>query len=210
MPNGHSSVLPRTLTLAADVSPALLDLLQHLDHLGLRQTVLTGRRPGTAAREKLGQRSMVRRVGSVIGGMVAFPRLAVASSLPGLGRTADLVYVHGDDAVHVGLGLATAALWDIPAVIAVRDEGDAQARAGRNAVVPQLVHRAALRRADVLLASSPRQAERLVAAGAAPGRVRVVSATDAEQHALALLDIYAAVWASHVARQVAVWHPTTG
>ncbi len=209
MPNGHSSVLPRTLTLAADVSPALLDLLQHLDHLGLRQTLLTPRRAGTAAREKLGQRSMVRRVGSVIGGMVAFPRLAVASNLPGLGRTADLVYVHGDDAVHVGLGLATAALWDIPVVIALRDEGP-PARAERTSLVAQLVHRAALRGADVLLTSSPRQAERLVAAGAAPGRVRVLSATDAEQHALALLDIYAAVWARHMARQVAVWHPTTG
>jgi len=211
MPTGHSSVFPRVLTVASTISPRLLQQLQYLDHLGLRQTIVTQRVRGLAGRRRLGERSLVRPVGLPLGRRFAFPSLSAAAHLPGLGRTADLVHVHDGDAVTLGLAVVTAVIWDIPVIVSIRDGSEA-ATPWPGSIHPalQTAFRTALRRADAVIAYSMEQAECVVAAGALAGRVRLLTPAEPEQRATVILDLYRSVWARHLARQVAVWHPTTG
>lgn len=211
MPNDPSSYFPRVLTVASTLSPRLLRLLQQLDHLGLRQTIVTERVRGSAARRRLGERSLLRPVGLPLSRRFALQSLSAAAHLPALGRRADLVHVHDGDAVTLGLAVATAVIWDIPLIVSARDGSEA-ATPWPDPIRPALqpVFRAALGRSDLVLAFSKEQAECMVAAGAQAARLRLVAQAEDEPRAAAILGLYRSVWLRHLARQVAIWHPTTG
>lgn len=188
------------------------DTLRQLDATGVRQVVVCARPAGAPNREPIGNRMLVRRIGPAW----AFPLIA-GGSIMRLARTADVLHLHhAAELTAPALIAATASAWDIPLVMTVHEShffapeaSDATGRA-RLALARRL-ERAAARRAIVLIAPTRALAERLAAEGVPQRRIRVVPPElPAADSARQLLEIYRAVWARHLARQVAIWHPTPG
>ncbi len=212
MPNAHLSVHPRVLTFAARLTPDIGLLVDQLDRLGVRQTVVTGRTLGAYARAAVGAHGTVRRIGVPLRERTGLLHVAAAARLPLLGRRADVIHVHAEEEVDLALALATAGMWAIPVVVSAVPRPD-PVSPGRPFMdgLRRALRSTALRHAGAVLVANREEAEWATTAGAPPQRLHVLgTALEPEQRASAILESYRAVWARHLARQVAVWHPTPG
>ena len=212
MPHAHLSVHPRVLTFAARLTPEVTQLLEQLDRMGVKQTIITGRTLGSAHGASIGERGTIRRIGLPLRERVALLNLAAAGRLPTLARTADLMHIYAEDDAGLALATAAAGVWGIPVVVsAVPRENGAESRRRLPQTVRQTMRRSALARADAVLVGTREEAEWAAEAGAAPQRLHVLPPTlEQDQRASAVLEIYRSVWARYLAQQVAIWHPTPG
>ena len=189
-------------------------LLRRLDAEGVRQVVVCPRPRGAPRRERVGERALLRRVGAPPVPTVPVFALAAAGSLLRLARTADVLHLHhAGEIAALPLAVSVARVWDIPLIITLYEtesgempDEDVRARARRG--IGRALERAAALRAAAVITPDPVLAQRLAAEGLPPNRIHVLppDLPDAEA-ALHLLDIYRAVWARHLARRVAIWHP---
>jgi glycogen(starch) synthase len=155
-------------------------LTRTLDACGVAQTVVTAWRPGAARRERLGSRSQVLRVGAPVRRLRQLYAPTAAPLLPGLAATADLIHVHlGEDLAVVPLGLLASRRRRPPLVLTVHCSlrHTLQASGARGLALSSVG--AALevvgeRRADAVIALTPRLADLLVAGGLDPDRVHVI------------------------------------
>jgi glycosyltransferase involved in cell wall biosynthesis len=156
------------------------ELTRSLDELGLCQTLLTARRPGAPAHERLGRRASVHRVG------LRTHRLRQLYSIPAaplaleLARQADLVHAHlGEDVAVLPIASLAAKAQQVPLVVTIHTSVRHTLRAVdlRTAVVRSVggpIEARVLRRADAVIALTQRRAQLAAADGVPPERITVV------------------------------------
>ena len=96
------------------------ELTRALDALGLCQTVVTTRPPGTPATARFGERARVVRLGVPVTAFRQFYAVPASRVLPRLAAASDLVHAHvGEDIAVVPLALAATWRGGIPLVLTV-------------------------------------------------------------------------------------------
>jgi glycosyltransferase involved in cell wall biosynthesis len=155
-------------------------LTRELDARGVAQTVLTGALPTAPARERVGERAHVLRLGLPgAGRRRALGPLAAPLALP-LARRADLVHVHfSSDLGIVAVGMAAARLARRPLVLTLHTslrhtlvvDSPVAARLKRRGAP---LEGWAERSAAAVIALTPRVARALQAEGIAPERVHAI------------------------------------
>jgi glycosyltransferase involved in cell wall biosynthesis len=156
------------------------ELTRALDERGVTQLVVTTRVPGAARHERLGKRAQVVRLGLPVACFRQWYAVPAAWLLPRLAAAAHLLHAHlGEDLALVPLALTVARLHRIPLVLtvhtsvrytlAVRDMRSAVLK-----VVGGWFEEQGERRADRVIALTPRLAGILAAHGVPPHRIRVI------------------------------------
>lgn len=156
------------------------ELTRRLDGKGVSQTVLTTRPPEAPAEHAFGEHARVIRVGLPVPAfrqMWSIPALGLA---PRLARTADLVHAHlGEDLAIVPIAVAAAARRRLPLVLTVHSSLGHTLRVSdaRSWVLKHVGARLqtlGARRADAVIALTPRLARLLAREGIAPNRIHVI------------------------------------
>jgi glycogen synthase len=164
-------------------------LTRALDRHGVRQSVVTHRPPGSPRRERIGERTTVHRFGLPVGRLRQLYWLRAGPAALRLARRADLVHAHlGEDLVVLPIALAAARSSRLPLVVTVHCSLRHTMRGtGVRALVLKqlggLIETAICRRADAVIALTPRLAQCLEADGVArvhviPSGVRATSLSD--------------------------------
>ena len=155
-------------------------LTRALDRRGVRHAVVTHRPPGAPVRQRLGDHAVVHRYGLPIEWGRQLYSVPAAVAALRLARHTDLVHAHlGEDVAVLPIALAAARRAASPLVITVHCSlrhtfAGAGARAALLKQVGARVETAACRRADMVIALTPRLAGHLHADGVAPQRTRVI------------------------------------
>ncbi len=218
-PGRGAPATPRGQAAAAQLPPLgerIERVLRELDSIGVRQVVVCARPARTPRLERLGDWTLLRRIGRTGPAAPFFPIVAGRSLLL-LARTADVVHLHhAADFSALPLALVTARAWDLPLVLSIHESHlDAPTPADPTARLrldlARRLERAAARGAAAVVVPTHALAERLAEEGVLQRRIHVIPAELKESDAARqLLGIYGAAWARYVARSVAIWHPTAG
>lgn len=155
-------------------------LTRELDRRGVRQDVVTHRPPGAPARHGLGEYATIHRFGLPIPWarqLYAGPAAVAALRLAG---AADIVHAHlGEDLAVLPIALAAARRASAPLVITVHCSlrhtlAGASPRAWLLKRLGGRIETAAYRRADAVIAVTPRLASWLRQDGASPARIHLI------------------------------------
>jgi glycosyltransferase involved in cell wall biosynthesis len=154
-------------------------LTRALDRRGVVQTVVTTRPPGAPRRHAVGS-AEVRRYGLPVRRLRQLYSLPATAMVPWLARDADLIHAHlGEDLAIVPLALGAARRHDLPLVLTVHASlrhtlavADLRSWVLRHLGGP--LEALGERRADAVIALTPRLARMLEEDGLAPGRVHVI------------------------------------
>jgi glycogen(starch) synthase len=155
-------------------------LTRELDRRGVRQAVFTHRPPGTPRRERLGRRACVYRFGLPVHHARQLYSAPAAVAALRLAPRADLVHAHlGEDLAVLAIGLAAARRASLPLVVTVHCSlRHTFAGTGPRAYVLKrigaAIETAVCRRADAVIALTPRLARHLRDDGVAADRVHVI------------------------------------
>ncbi|HEV7826043.1 MAG TPA: glycosyltransferase family 4 protein [Mycobacteriales bacterium] len=156
------------------------ELTRALDALGVTQTVVTTRPPGTPRRAAFGSRAEVVRLGLPVPRCRQFYAVPAARLLPRLAASADVVHAHlGEDLAVVPLALTAVARRRLPLVLTVHTSVryTLTVRDARTALLKTLGgwwEDRGERHATHVIALTPRLAALLTAHGIPPERVRVI------------------------------------
>ena len=156
------------------------ELTRALDEHGVTQTVVTTRVPGAPRVERVGRRAQVIRLGLPVTAFRQWYAVPAAWLVPRLAAHADLLHAHlGEDLAVVPLALSAARLQGIPLVLTVHTSVryTLAVRDVRSAVLKAVggwFEEQGERRADRVIALTPRLAALLTAHGIPPERVRVI------------------------------------
>jgi glycogen(starch) synthase len=161
-------------------------LTRALDALGVRQVVLTHRPPGTLSHERLGDHAEIRRFGlPVRWGRQCYSVPAAVAALR-VAPATDLVHAHaGEDLAVLPIALAAARSGRVPLVVTVHCSlrhtfAGSGARGWLLRSAGGALEVAVCRRADAVIALTPRLAAR-IGASVSGGRLHVIpSGVDAE------------------------------
>ena len=155
-------------------------LTRALDARGVRQRVVTARRPGAPARQSLGEHSLVHRVGLPVPVMRQFHSLPAAILVERLARQASLIHAHlGQDLAIVPIAATAAHRHGVPWILTIH-ESLAHTYVGdglRGAIMRHLggrLERAGTARADAVIVLTPRQARLTAGDGVADERIHVI------------------------------------
>ncbi|MGI8708887.1 MAG: glycosyltransferase family 4 protein [Actinomycetota bacterium] len=151
-----------------------------LDELGFEQTVLTARRPGAPARERMGERSEVIRMGLRTKRFRQLYSVRLSHLAPRLAARSDLVHAHaGEDLAVLPIAYRAASKYQIPLVVTLHcslahtiQAVDARTRVLRS--VGGFLERSVCRKADAVIALTERVAAALSGDGVAENRIHVV------------------------------------
>jgi glycogen(starch) synthase len=156
------------------------ELTRALDARGVAQTVVTTRPPGAPRVQRLGVRAQVVRLGLPVTTCRQFYAVPAAWLVPRLAASAHLLHAHlGEDMAVIPLALAAARLRGIPLVLTVHTSVryTLVVRDLRSAVLKVVggwFEEQGERRADQVIALTPRLAGLLAAHGIPGERVRVI------------------------------------
>jgi glycogen(starch) synthase len=156
------------------------ELTRALDALGVRQTVVTTRPPGTPRSSQFGERGRVIRLGLPVRAFRQFYAVAAIRRVPSLATGADLVHVHlGEDIAVVPLALSAARRHALPLVLTVHCSvrytlATHGVRSAALKVVGGFWEAYGEQRADQVIVLTPRLAAILSAHGVPRGRIRVI------------------------------------
>jgi glycogen(starch) synthase len=156
------------------------ELTRALDALGVTQTVVTTRPPGTPRTAAFGGHAEVIRLGVPVRWCRQFYAVPAARLLPRLAASADLVHAHlGEDLAVVPLALSATARRRLPLVLTVHTSVryTLTVRDLRSALLKTVGgwwEDRGERRAARVIALTPRLAALLAAHGIPPDRVRVI------------------------------------
>jgi glycogen synthase len=155
-------------------------LTRALDRRGIRHDVVTHRPPGAVARERLGEHAEVHRFGLPITfGRQLYSGPASVAAVRLAGR-ADIVHAHlGEDLAVLPIALAAARRASVPLVVTVHCSlrhtfSGAGARGWMLRRTGGRIERAACRRANMVIALTPRLASRLREDGVGAERLHVI------------------------------------
>lgn len=158
-----------------------LELTKALDRLGVAQTVVATRLPATPARQSIGRRSEVIRLGIPINRFRQLYSVPAMRLLPMVGRGADLVHAHlGEDLALLPLAVFAAHVQRVPLVLTIHCSlrHTLEARDPRTILLTSVggrLERWACQRAAGVIALSDRLAELKRAEGLAPGNIHVIA-----------------------------------
>ncbi|MDQ3619418.1 MAG: glycosyltransferase family 4 protein, partial [Actinomycetota bacterium] len=151
-----------------------------LDELGFEQTILTAKRPAAPARERVGERSELIRLGLPIKSfrqLYSVPLFNLASCLA---ARCDLVHAHaGEDLAVLPIAYRAASKYRVPLVVTLHcslahtiQPVDARTRVLKS--FGGLLERSICRKADAVIALTERVAEALARDGVSQQRIHVV------------------------------------
>lgn len=155
-------------------------LTSALDELGFEQAILTARRPEAAARERVGERSEVIRLGLPIKRFRQLYSVPLFNLATRLAARCDLVHAHaGEDLAVLPIAYRAASRNRTPLVVTLHcslahtiQVVDARTRVLKS--VGGFLERSVCRKADAVIALTDRVAEALSRDGVAENRIHVV------------------------------------
>jgi glycosyltransferase involved in cell wall biosynthesis len=156
------------------------ELTRALDERGVTQIVVTTRVPGAPRHERLGKRAQIVRLGLPVTSFRQWYAVPAAWLLPRLAAAAHVLHAHlGEDMAVVPLALTVARLHRMPLVLTVHTSVryTLAVRDVRSAVLKAVggwFEEQGERRADQVIALTPRLASILSTHGVPPERIRVI------------------------------------
>ena len=156
------------------------ELTRALDDLGVEQTIVTTRPPGTPASSRLHRQAVLRRVGFPVSACRQFYAAPAGPLLHRLAAEVDLVHAHlGEDLAVVPLALSAARRYRLPLVLTVHTSvGNTVAVTNPRSALMRTVggwcERLGERRADQVITLTPRLAHILQDRGVPADRIRVI------------------------------------
>jgi glycogen(starch) synthase len=155
-------------------------LTRALDRRGVRQAVVTHRPPGAPRQQRIGEHAVIHRFGLPVARARQFYSAAGGRAALRLASDVDLVHAHqGEDLAVLPIALAAARRAGLALVVTVHCSlrHTFTAPGPRGLLLERLggtIEGAVCRRADALIALTPRLAERLEADGFEPERIHVI------------------------------------
>ena len=155
-------------------------LTRALDALGVAQDVVTTRPPGAPARQRLGQRATVHRLGLPVPAMRQLYSVPAAVLVDRLARHAQLLHAHlGEDLAIVPIAMAAARRHRIPWVLTIHASLTHTLVGGgaRGALLRRLggpLERLGTQHADGVIVLAPRLARLLAGGGVPEARIHVI------------------------------------
>jgi glycogen synthase len=157
----------------------VFELTRALDRLGVRQSVITTRPPGSPRVERVGESARVLRLGFGFPHFRQLYSLPASLAAPAHAASADVVHVHtGRDLAAAPIGFAAAAAFGLPVVLTIHSSFThtlSRTAQGTSAMIGagRLIETAAARRAHAVVAITPALARHLAGAGIDPSRIHV-------------------------------------